>query len=226
MFSYYGSKSKIVHLYPAPKHDLIIEPFAGSARYALKYFDRDVILIDKYKIIIDVWKYLQNTSEKDILGLPHLKYGESVDTYKIAGIEKTFLGFLVCNGLESPRKNVSSFDGVNVARDLKRISRQLFKIRHWKIVHGEYDCIDTEATWFIDPPYFKGGEHYIHSTKQINFTKVRVFAESREGQVIVCENDSADWMPFMPLRKMQGTKKTTYEVFWTNEKVEYQSSLF
>ena len=31
MFSYYGSKSKIVDYYPPPKHKKIIEPFAGSA---------------------------------------------------------------------------------------------------------------------------------------------------------------------------------------------------
>lgn len=37
MFSYYGSKSKIVDLYQPPKFDKIIEPFAGSARYSLKY---------------------------------------------------------------------------------------------------------------------------------------------------------------------------------------------
>jgi site-specific DNA-adenine methylase len=35
MFSYYGSKSKIVKYYPCPAHDKIIEPFAGSARYSL-----------------------------------------------------------------------------------------------------------------------------------------------------------------------------------------------
>ena len=52
MFSYYGSKSKVVDLYPRPKFDKIIEPFAGSARYALKYFDRDVLLVDKYEVIV------------------------------------------------------------------------------------------------------------------------------------------------------------------------------
>ena len=30
MFSYYGSKSKIVGYYPKPEHNKIIEPFAGS----------------------------------------------------------------------------------------------------------------------------------------------------------------------------------------------------
>lgn len=52
MFSYYGSKSKVVDLYPSPKFGKIIEPFAGSARYSLKYFDRDVLLVDKDVFIL------------------------------------------------------------------------------------------------------------------------------------------------------------------------------
>ena len=55
MWSYYGSKSKVVDLYPPPKFDKIIEPFAGSARYALKWFDRDILLVDKYPVIVDLW---------------------------------------------------------------------------------------------------------------------------------------------------------------------------
>ena len=66
MFSYYGSKSKIVHLYPTPKMDKIIEPFAGSARYSLKYWTKDILILDKYSVIIDIWKYLQNASKNDI----------------------------------------------------------------------------------------------------------------------------------------------------------------
>jgi site-specific DNA-adenine methylase len=37
MFSYYGSKSKIIDHYPAPKFNKIIEPFAGSARYLASF---------------------------------------------------------------------------------------------------------------------------------------------------------------------------------------------
>lgn len=49
MFSYYGSKSKIIRYYSEPKHDIIIEPFAGSAQYAFKYWDKQVTLIEKNK---------------------------------------------------------------------------------------------------------------------------------------------------------------------------------
>lgn len=51
MWSYYGAKTNLVGYYPKPKYDRIIEPFAGSARYALKYFDRDILLIDKYPVM-------------------------------------------------------------------------------------------------------------------------------------------------------------------------------
>lgn len=228
MFSYYGSKSKIVHLYPAPKHDLIIEPFAGSARYSLKYFERDVVLIDKYKVIIGIWKWLQQCSPNDILSLPILKHGDHLDNYKLDCIEqKWFLGFCLRQGIASPRYSPSGTGNFgNYKPILHRVSKELYKIKHWKFIHGEYDCVETECTWFIDPPYFKGGEHYRHSTNKLDFNSLAEWCKKRKGQVIVCENDSASWLPFMPLRKMTGSIKTTYEVFWTNEKVEYQTSLF
>ena len=80
MFSYYGSKSKIINLYPSPKHGKVIEPFAGSARYALKYFDRQVLLVDKYSVLVEVWHYLQQASEADILGLPKPAIGDDLRT--------------------------------------------------------------------------------------------------------------------------------------------------
>jgi len=78
MWSYYGSKSKVVDLYPTPKFDKIIEPFAGSARYSLKWFDRDILLVDKYDVVVNLWRWLQQCSENDILKLPELERGKSL----------------------------------------------------------------------------------------------------------------------------------------------------
>ena len=231
MFSYYGSKSKIVHLYPAPKHDLIIEPFAGSARYALRYFDRDVILIDKYPVIVEVWKYLQSASAKDILSLPKLSSGDDLRKYRLSRAEKNFLGFLVQRGVTRPGNKVSVWKDTNssptVADDLKRISQQLFKIRHWEIRLGDYkDSPSAEATWFIDPPYFKGGQYYSFSSQKINFLELKEWVQTRRGQILVCENASADWMEFQPLKRINGARKMSDEVFWTNEKIAIQENLF
>ena len=231
MFSYYGSKSKIVHLYPRPRHNLIIEPFAGSARYALRYFDRDVILIDKCQFIIDIWHYLQSASAKDILALPELKPGDNLKNFNLSKGEKLLLGFLVQRGVARPGLTYSGWRDTNhsptVADDLQRIAANLFKIKHWQIKLGDYTSAPSaEATWFIDPPYFVGGHKYKYSNKDLDFEALSCWVKSRKGQVIVCENASAEWMPFLGLTQMQGLRNPSSEVFWTNEKVEVQASLF
>ena len=107
MFSYYGSKSKIVHLYPTPKFDKIIEPFAGSARYSLKHWTKDVLLIDKYEIVVNIWNWLKQCNENDIKKLPILKRGDNLKNYAyLAEIEKQFLGFLIQEAQGQPRNSV------------------------------------------------------------------------------------------------------------------------
>ncbi len=59
-FSFYGSKWR-----DAPRHypaySSIIEPFAGSAGYALRYADLQVTLCDADPVIVGVWSYLINS---------------------------------------------------------------------------------------------------------------------------------------------------------------------
>lgn len=227
MFSYYGSKSKIVDLYPSPKHGKIIEPFAGSARYSLKYFEREVLLVDKYPVIVEVWKYLQQASEKDILSLPSPKMGEKIRREDFDCIAQAWLmGFMVQGGVNAPRLTVSSSGnfGASIERDKKRIARDLFKIRHWEIRLGSYEDIPNEAaTWFVDPPYQYGGEYYVKGNKDINYTDLAEWIRARLGQVIVCENSRADWLPFYPMRKMQGSKYETVESIWSNETHDFMA---
>ena len=51
-----GPKAKIVGQYPKPTKDKIIEPFAGTAQYALKYFDREIEIYDKYELIVNLFE--------------------------------------------------------------------------------------------------------------------------------------------------------------------------
>ena len=224
MFSYYGSKSKIVNLYPAPVYGKIIEPFAGSARYALKYFDRDVLLVDAYDVVVKIWHYLQQASESDILGLPNLTYKQSTDDCNLSEVERLLLGFLVARGTRSPQKIVQKFSSIE--QDKKRIAKDLYKIRHWKIIHGDYrDMINQHATWFIDPPYQRTGkdgknEKPLYTVNQrgnqINFPSLAEWCKSRNGQIIVCESTAANWLPFVPLKEQRGQKLTSTEAVWYN----------
>jgi site-specific DNA-adenine methylase len=235
MFSYYGSKSKVVHLYPKPKFGKIIEPFAGSARYSLKYFDRDVLLVDKYEVIVDLWHYLQQASEKDILGLPRLTRGLDLSKLNLSNNERLLVGFMAGIGHGVPSKTVSPFASAHFSENRKSkwatLAEQLHKIRHWTIICGDYqDIPNEEATWFIDPPYQYGGEHeYVYGNKQIDFAALGEWCKTRDGQAVVCETTKADWLPFWPLRRLHGVNKVSVEAIWSNCQHDYmarQSDLF
>jgi len=232
MFSYYGSKSKIVQYYPSPTHDKIIEPFAGSARYSLRYWEKDILLVDKYRVIVDIWHYLQRASEKDILGLPRLKPYEDINDFNISEIEKLFMGFILKDAVAIPTSKVSPNwfkerpNKINFK--LERISKDLFKIKHWKIIQGSYEDLENEnATWFIDPPYQCGGHSYKESNKNLDFNSLANWCKSRLGQVIVCENTKATWMDFRKMIRFKGANKINtkqeYEAIWTNFPTQYDS---
>lgn len=229
MFSYYGSKSKIVDYYPPPKYGKIIEPFAGSAKYSLKYFHNDITLIERNKQIFDIWMYLQSSSEKDINSLPRLIKGDDIKSLNLSHIEKDFLGMMFGNaGAVSPCYTVSSFGDYRLRGDsLGIVAKNIFKIKHWNIIHGScFDFPNVEATWFIDPPYQFGGHKYKFGNKLLNYNELAEWCKCRNGQAIVCENTKADWLPFKFLTSRSDNssnahKNKTIECIWSNMKTNY-----
>ncbi len=228
MWSYYGAKTNIVDLYPRPKHGKIIEPFAGSARYALKYFDREVLLVDKYDVITKIWKWLQVCSPNDVLSLPRFKAGQNINehTYNCEE-ERMLVGFLVGFGFTSPRDTTTPRlrnrpNSMNFT--INKIAASLWKIKHWEIRCCSYEEILNEnATWFIDPPYQHGGHKYTKSNKHIDFKALALWSQERDGQVIVCESTKADWLPFVPMTNQNVLSGNYCEAIWTNEHTHYNN---
>jgi hypothetical protein len=229
MWSYYGAKTNLIKYYPPPKYGKIIEPFAGTARYSLKYFDRDILLIDKYDVIIKIWKWLQSCSPNDILKLPRFKPGQAVNDFTFDCEEaKMFMGFIIGCGAERPRIKGADRKIINrpnhVNYNLKRVASELFKIKHWKILKADYTIIPNQkATWFIDPPYQYGGEAYVMGNKKINYPLLAEWCMERKGQVIVCENTKATWMNFNPIIKQRGSVHKTIEGIWSNISTNYDN---
>jgi len=232
MFSYYGSKTIMVDLYPPPKEQLIIEPFAGAAKYALKYWDRDVIISDTYEKVYKIWVFLQNCSKKDISSLPtKLYHKQNLDNFSFDCEEQKWLmGFVIAAGDYIPRKSVSNFCCHNVRPNrikarLKFIEESLFKIKHWTILNDTFEDLENRnATWFIDPPYQHGGQHYIEGSQKINYKNLANWIISRRGHIIACENTKADWMDFKPMKTFKGTKRKTTEAIWSNFKTAYDNN--
>lgn len=212
-FRYYGGKWRAAPHYPAPKHDVIVEPFAGAAGYATRYHDHDIVLYEKDPKIAEMWRGLIDATRKDILDLPLLMEGQSVDDLNIPAWAQHLIGFWVNNGTTQPCKTMSAwgrqhpkqFWGEHIRQ---RIANQVEHISHWTIfnkdwIRGVEPEKEAPATWFIDPPYEQAGKYYKMGSQQIDFRHLGNICQRLPGQVIVCENEGAQWLPFRRFRDIQ-----------------------
>lgn len=226
MFSYYGSKSKLAKLYPPPEYDLIIEPFAGAAWYSFLHRSKKVLLNEKYATIHEIWKWLINEASPELL-MQHKDFyvGQNIGQVSLVKPHRDLIGFCINRGSVEPKSVVQKWScqvaskpnwASTTAFQLERIARVLPEIKHWQVRLGDYRTLpNVEATWFIDPPYRFGGEHY--KENGIDYSELSEWCKTRNGQVIVCENSKAEWLPFVPLTKIQGQRTKTTESFWTNK---------
>ena len=215
MFSYYGTKKRLASLYPIPKYNTIIEPFAGAAGYSLLYPENNVILYDTNPKIYAVWDYLIKSTRYDILKLPNIEKGQKVTDFELTMPQKYLIGYCINPGSTCPKITASQRTAWN--RYKLSIAEQVDKIKHWKIICDSYENIpNQEVTWHIDPPYQKAGKYYFGYNK-MNYEKLGLWCKERTGQVMVCENEGADYLPFEFLTKHQGSMKSNVEVVWYNK---------
>lgn len=209
---YYGGKWRATPRYPAPEHDLVIEPFAGAAGYSTRHAHPRVLLIDRSEAVIGAWQYLIRTSADEIRALPSLEPGQSVDDLNMCQEARWLIGWWCNDGAASPCKTPSKWSmrpencgWAHGARE--RIASQVDRIRGWRAIVGTYrDAPDIEATWFIDPPYIgRAGSYYPHGSGAIDYSDLAEWCQSLRGLVIVCENAGAEWLPFESIGAIQAT---------------------
>lgn len=203
MFYYYGRKKQIAKHYPKAQFDTIVEPFAGAASYSLfgSNWQKEVILVEKDERVAAIWKWLiEDATPEAISRLPDLKVGEK---------SSEFLHII-----HAATKMAFKYKTIKVTPVLERnweISKRtmalnVHKVKHWKLIIGDYsEAPSVEATWFIDPPYRnEPGEGYQHSSKLIDYEKLAKWVKTRKGQLICCEGEYGDYLPFSPLLELFG----------------------
>lgn len=233
-FGFYGGKWRdALKHYPAPQHDTIVEPFAGSAGYALRYYDRKVILCDLDPVLAGVWSYLIKVKPQEILRIPDLAADQTVDEINVCQEARWLIGFWLNRGVATPRRAPSKWMRIKIRpgsfwgeRVRTTLARQVETIRHWKVHNCSYANAPTPklATWFIDPPYQRAGQYYRYGSARIDYAALSAWCQKRKGQVIVCENQGATWLPFEPLASVKTTRsKRSKEAVWISDAIASRS---
>jgi len=208
VFYYFGSKARIAKNYPAPIYPLLIEPFAGSAGYACRYPDRQVILYEKDPRVAALWETLRKLTPDEIKAIPTPVVGTKTSDLL------TMLRGASEHSLTDQYMTVTARMVSRWPHLLQRIASLSPQIAHWQIFNEDYQkAPDVEATWFVDPPYQKLTRGYAY--RNLDYGILAQWCRSRRGQVIVCEQAGADWLPFKPLKNIittNGSRKT--EVIW------------
>jgi len=232
VLNYFGSKVAAARHYPAPRHELIIEPFAGGAGYALLHHTRDVILVDANPDVIDAWKWLIAATPADVRALPLLAPGQDVRSLGLPRGAMLLIAWCLNQGA-TPSWHLCSW-GVHHyhtaacywgPRRREQTAELCSRVSHWQAFQGSYaDLPNACATWFIDPPYVGAGRYYRHHA--IDYAHLAAWCRERDGQVIACEAAGAAWLPFAPLRTAtaaracatgEGARRRYGEVIWTQE---------
>jgi hypothetical protein len=213
IFRYFASKWRSAPRYPAPRHPIVIEPFAGGAGYSHLWWDRAVILLEKNPMVVEIWRWLLQASPQEILSLPLIEPGESIEGFDLPRPAKNWIGYWnTISGAKPQLRMVpsaatlrASFWGAHIrARTAETVQR----IRHWSVLQGDFSLApDVPATWFIDPPY-RGRPEF--GSADIDYGALGTWCRSRQGQLIVCEAEGADWLPFKPLGSLHAAPRAQH----------------
>lgn len=222
LFPFYGSKWRDAKRYPPPGAHCV-EPFAGSAGYSLWHEPPHVTLIDADPIIVGVWDYLRSASARELLELPDVEHGESTLDLHVCQEARWLIGFWLNRGSAQPKLRATAYSTrtersqlVWSQRARERLAAHVGRVRHWDVHLGTYDDAprDERATYFVDPPYTRSGRYYrVHD---VDHHAVGRWARKLPGDVIVCEQAGADWLPFETLANIKSTRGRSSEVVYLN----------
>jgi len=217
VFYYYGGKRRLAPFYPPPLYDVIVEPFGGSAAYALRHLDpakgarpvERVVVVEKDPRVCETWERLLAMEPGDLDGYPIPNVGERTSDFLLMTAACSNRIARTTSMIVTPRMPTV------IARMFRQIASLLPHAKgRVEVIHGDYtEAPDLEATWFIDPPYQVNGRARAGTDRpqgmgyardcdssSLDYEALAEWCRRRRGQKIVCEQSGAAWLPFRHLR--------------------------
>jgi len=212
LFKWFGSKWSTSKHYPAPKHDTIVEPFAGGAGYSLRYCDRAVFLAERDVHVRRLWWWLiGEAKESDIRELPvNIPEGTDIRTLGLSLGQSLLIKSWQRTNNVGDCWTVSSWGnkpGQWTANTRARVASEFHQIKHWHVVEDGMRLLNATrepCTWFIDPPY---QFNYQYKSAPLNYEELGTIVGRLPGQTIVCEalcqktGTRPTWLPFSDFRR-------------------------
>jgi len=234
VFYHYGAKHRLAREYPAPRHGLLVEPFAGAAGYSCfwleKRSDLRALLVEKNPRIVELWRRLLDMKPEQILEMEIPEEGSRTSDlfWILAQASNT--------SLTAKSAKVTARLLPEMERQRRRVARVVgacgdrFTVELRDGVEVMEQMREERVTFFVDPPYKPrprtaktarpGGKGYAPGCcgQDVDFQRLADVCRQARGQVIVCEYSDADWLPFSPLKANRASVGRTYqEGLWTNE---------
>jgi hypothetical protein len=129
---YYGGKFRAAPRYPQPLHDTIVEPFAGAAGYSLRHFQRNIVLVEKYAVLAEMWRYLIGVSSAEVLAIPEVEHVDDLPASTPQGA-RWLVGFAMNAACATPCRQLSSGRKALRAQDV-RLNQEIAYDRLWQSV--------------------------------------------------------------------------------------------
>lgn len=211
LFKWFGSKWTASKHYPAPTHEVLFEPFAGSAGYGLRHHTKKVVLAESDVHIRRLWRWLiSEAKESDIRDLPvNLPEGTDIRTLGLNMGQALLMKTWQRTNNVGDCWTVSSWGnkpGQWTENTRSRVANEFHLVKHWLVADDGLALMRNTvvpATWFIDPPY---QHNYQYRAAPLDYDGLAGLVDRLEGQVIVCEaacpktGQLPSWLPFEPFR--------------------------